>query len=93
MDKFFATIQLLMTCGAVLLLAMMILISMPKSKLREFLMPIVGWSMALFCGAYVISPVDVVPEVFFGPFGLVDDAVAAVAGFASARLAMNSKAH
>ena len=37
-------------------------------------------------GLYIVSPVDLVPEIFFGPFGLVDDAAVAM-WFAGALLA------
>ena len=29
-------------------------------------MPIIGWGFALFCGAYILSPVDIMPEAFAG---------------------------
>ena len=67
------------------------LISLPKSKMREFLMPIIGWCVAIFCGIYCISPVDILPEVLLGPFGLVDDIGAVVAGISAAHAAMNPK--
>ena len=65
--------------GGGLLGLFMILLAMPQSKFRDFLMPIVGWCFALFCGAYILSPVDLVPEMAVGPFGLIDDARASVA--------------
>jgi uncharacterized membrane protein YkvA (DUF1232 family) len=68
-----------------------VLLSLPQSKLREFLMPVVGWCVAIFCGIYCISPIDIVPEALLGPFGLIDDLGALVAGIAAARAAMNAK--
>ena len=56
-------------------------------------MPIVGWAMAIFCGVYVVSPVDVIPEALLGPFGLIEDIGAVVAGISAARMAMNAKAN
>ena len=91
MQSLLGMIQLLLLCGTVLTLAFVVLLSLPKSELRTFLMPIVGWAMAIFCGIYAISPVDVVPEVVLGPFGLIDDIGAVVAGIGAARMAMNAK--
>lgn len=83
-------IKTLIHCGSLLAVAFLVLLAWPQSKLREFLMPIVGWGFALFCGAYVLMPVDAIPEILAGPFGLIDDAGAVVAGIASARAAMNA---
>jgi len=87
MSTFLGTIQLLIGCGSLILLAFMILLAMPNSELKKFLMPIIGWCLAIFCGIYCVSPVDIVPEAFLGPFGLVDDIGAAVLGFSAASMA------
>ena len=84
------TIQTLIYVGGALLLALIVCLSLPNSRLREVAMPIVGWGFAIFCGAYLISPLDVMPETFFGPFGLIDDAGALVLGILSARAALNA---
>lgn len=83
-------IRTLVYVGGGLMLAFLVCISLPQSKLREVLMPVVGFAVAVFCGAYVLSPVDVIPEAIAGPFGLIDDAGALVLGIASARAAMNA---
>ena len=89
MNQFFQILQLLLLlCGTVLGIVFVILLALPQSKLRDVLMPIVGWTMALFCGAYCLSPFDICPEAFLGPFGLVDDVGALVTGIAAARTAM-----
>lgn len=90
MSEVFGVIKLVILCGSVLLLALMILVSMPRSKTRDVLVQVVGWAFAFFCGAYVVSPLDVLPEAFLGPLGLFDDAGAVVAGFMSARAAWNA---
>lgn len=76
-------------CGTVLAVTFAVLLSLPQSKLREFLLPIIAWCAAIFCGIYCISPIDIVPEALLGPFGLVDDIGALVTGIAAARLAMS----
>lgn len=88
MSSFFGTIQLMLFCGTALTVTFGVLLSMPNSKLREFLMPIVGWGVAIFCGIYCISPIDIVPEALLGPFGLIDDIGAVVGGIAAARAAI-----
>lgn len=90
MQDFWSVLQTLMICGTLLGLAFFALLSMPHSKLREFLLPIVGWAAAIFCAVYAISPIDVMPEMFLGPLGLIDDVGAVVAGVTAASIAMNS---
>lgn len=85
------TFKWLMLCGTSIVIAFSVLLAMPKSELRTFLMPIVGWTFAIFAGVYCLSPVDVVPEIVAGPFGLIDDVGMAIAGFAAAKAAMNAK--
>ena len=82
--SFFGMLTALAVCGTILAGAMMILINMPHSPLRDLLVQIVGWLFAVFCAIYVISPIDILPEAFLGPFGLVDDLGAAVVGVSSA---------
>jgi len=41
--------------------------------LRDPRVPVGGKAVALMGVGYVLSPVDLVPEVLFGPIGLVDD--------------------
>ncbi len=83
-------VKLLVIGSFVLALALLVLIALPKSKLREALMPFAYWGFALLCLVYVGSPVDLAPEIVFGPFGLIDDAGAAVAGIAAIRAALRS---
>jgi uncharacterized membrane protein YkvA (DUF1232 family) len=92
MQSLFGTIQTLAMCGTLVTIAFVILLAMPQSQLRAFLLPIAGWSVAIFCGIYAISPVDIVPEALLGPFGLIDDVGAVVAGITAARVAMSAKA-
>jgi uncharacterized membrane protein YkvA (DUF1232 family) len=75
-------------CGTMLFLAFMALLAMPKSKLRAVMMQIVGWAVVALCVAYGLSPIDLIPEAFLGPLGLVDDlgALAVAVGAGSAAL-------
>ena len=87
----FEMIKLMMLCGTVVVIAFVVLLAMPKSELRSVLMPIVGWAMAIFCGFYAISPIDIMPEAVLGPFGLIDDIGAVVVGINAAKMAMRAK--
>jgi uncharacterized membrane protein YkvA (DUF1232 family) len=87
MVQMFNTVVLV---GGGLTALLVILLAMPQSRLRNFLMPIIGWCFALFCGAYILSPVDIIPEALLGPFGLVDDAGALIAGICAASAAIRS---
>lgn len=90
MQSIAGVIQTMLICGTLLGVAFFVLLSMPQSQLRAFLLPIAGWVMAIFCGIYCISPIDIVPEAFLGPFGLVDDLGAVAAGLAAVGVAMTS---
>lgn len=77
-------LRLLVVVGGLLALTFMILLALPQCRLREMLMPFVAWGFVALCGAYAISPVDVLPEILLGPFGLVDDLAAVVLGVGTA---------
>jgi uncharacterized membrane protein YkvA (DUF1232 family) len=87
MESFFSTIRFFFGCGTILVLSLIVLAHLPKSPLRSALVQICGWATAAICGAWVLSPVDPMPEILLGPLGLFDDIVAAVVGFMSARAA------
>jgi uncharacterized membrane protein YkvA (DUF1232 family) len=86
MDSFFSTIRFFFGCGTLLVLALIVLAHLPKSPLRASLVQICGWATALLCGAWFVSPVDPIPDVFF-PFGFIDDVVAVIVGFKAAKAA------
>jgi uncharacterized membrane protein YkvA (DUF1232 family) len=90
MDSLFSTIRFLFGCGTILVLALIALAHLPKSPLRSLLVQICGWAAAVICGAYVINPVDVAPEMILGPFGLVDDIIAVIVAWISARAAIRA---
>ncbi len=91
MSDIFGTIRILILCGSVLFLAFMVLLSLPQSPLRGVVLQLVGWVLAVFCGVYCISPIDIMPEILLGPFGLVDDIGALVLGCYSAKTALDAR--
>lgn len=86
----FETIRLLIICGTVLVIAMMVLLSMPKSMLRAFLLEICGWTVAGLSAVYIISPIDVFPD-FIPVLGQIDDGGALVGGIAAALAALSGR--
>lgn len=77
-------LRLLVIVGGLIVMTFMILLALPQCRLREMLMPFLAWGFVALCGAYAISPVDVLPEILLGPFGLVDDLGAVVLGVGTA---------
>jgi uncharacterized membrane protein YkvA (DUF1232 family) len=90
MTGIFDTLRLLIVCGSWLLIAFLVLLAMPQSRLREVVMPFVGWGVSALSVAYILMPVDVMPEAFFGPAGLIDDAVALAVAIGSGMAASNA---
>jgi uncharacterized membrane protein YkvA (DUF1232 family) len=56
------------------------------------LLPILSWLFAIFSGLYTLSPIDLMPEAFLGPFGLGDDLLAIIAGVQAIRTAHKAAA-
>ena len=91
----FHFLELLVIVGGVIVVTFLILASLPQCKLRDMLMPFISWGFVVLCGLYAISPVDAMPEIVLGPFGLLDDlaAVAAGVGTAVATIRAQRKKH
>jgi uncharacterized membrane protein YkvA (DUF1232 family) len=85
-DGFFSTIRFFFGCGTLLFVSLIVLAHLPKSPLRSSLVQICGWATALLCGAWVVSPIDPIPDVLF-PVGFIDDIMAAIVGFKAAKAA------
>jgi uncharacterized membrane protein YkvA (DUF1232 family) len=88
LTRLFELIKLFMIGGFALAMTFLILLALPKSRLREFLLPFAKLAFVVLCGIYAISPLDLVPEMLFGPIGLLDDAVAVGAGILTAASAV-----
>jgi uncharacterized membrane protein YkvA (DUF1232 family) len=88
----FETIRTLILCGTLLVVAFLVLVSLPQSKLRDLLMPFIGWGVAALSVAYVIMPLDVLPD-FIPVVGWFDDlgAIALAIGSASAAMTAAKK--
>jgi uncharacterized membrane protein YkvA (DUF1232 family) len=80
----FELLKVMVIMGSVIIITGMVLLALPQCRLRDLLMPYVAWSFVVLCGLYAISPIDALPEVALGPFGLVDDLAAMAAGIGTA---------
>ena len=76
MSDLFSTLRLLIQAGVLLFVVFLVLLALPQSRLREIVMPFVGWGVAALSAAYIVLPIDIVPEAVLGPFGLIDDLLA-----------------
>jgi hypothetical protein len=85
--SFLDTAVLMLKIFGATLALLLILLSLPSSKLRDFLLPPMAWSFSLLCGLLIASPVDFVPD-FIPVLGWVDDAGLAIAGITSALAAI-----
>lgn len=85
----FETIRTLILCGTLLAVAFLVLVSLPQSRLRDLLMPFVGWGVAALSVAYVIMPIDVLPDVI-PVVGWFDDLGAIALAIGSAGAAMTA---
>lgn len=77
-------------CGTVLTLALLVLLSLPKSMLRNVLLEIVGWLGAALATLYVVIPIDMLPD-FIPIVGWIDDGGAIIGGIASAITAITAR--
>jgi uncharacterized membrane protein YkvA (DUF1232 family) len=82
--RLYEVIKLFIIGGFLLAGMFLVLLVMPQSRLREIAMLLVKLGFVAFCGVYALSSLDLMPEMFFGSFGLLDDAVAVFAGILAA---------
>lgn len=79
-----------MVCGSIMMIAFMILLSLPQSKLRSVGMEVGKWAMVLAFGILLISPIDFIPDVI-PLLGWGDDIGYIVAGIAAAQSALKER--
>lgn len=84
-----STLDLFILCCTVLGCTFLVLLALPKSQLRCFLLEVMGYAVAWISAAYVVSPLDVIPD-FIPVLGWLDDVgaiVTGIGGFVAARSA------
>lgn len=70
----------------VIIIIFLVLLSLPKSKLRQSIMKIyavISFVIAISSAIYVVSPIDIIPD-FIPVAGQSDDIVAVVSALATA---------
>jgi uncharacterized membrane protein YkvA (DUF1232 family) len=82
MESFMSFLSTILVCMTLLGLTFIIVLSLPQSRMREV---VKKGLMAIACAIYVLSPIDLMPELVLGPFGLIDDGAAFITAIISAR--------
>lgn len=77
-------------CGTLLVLAFLVLVSLPKSMLRCILLEIMGWLAVGLAALYVVCPIDIIPD-FIPVAGWIDDGAAILGGAGAAIMALSSR--
>ena len=84
-SEVFGFLKLAMMGGFVLCMVFMVLVALPRSPFRDFVMQGLLWSIVLISGFLVLSPADFIPLL---PF---DDLIAGGTGLSAAAVAMAQK--
>ena len=77
-------------CGTLLLGLFLVLLSMPKSKLRSVVFELLGWFTTASATVLVVSPIDLMPDVV-PVAGQIDDVLYIVVGIIAAVFAYHQR--
>lgn len=87
MSTLVGLIEFILGCITLLGVAFLVTLALPDSPTKQFATQVIGWGIALACGLWVVSPVDLIPEALLGPIGALDDVGALLLGIGSAMAA------
>jgi uncharacterized membrane protein YkvA (DUF1232 family) len=83
-SDFFSFLKTFAICGTVFFVAMMVMLSLPKSQLRSVGLQCIKYALAAGLFLLIPSPVDCLPDVVPG-VGWLDDIGYVIAGIAAVR--------
>ncbi len=90
MAEIFSLFKLMVGCASVVFIVTIILLALPKSRLRAISLEVMKWVLAFGLFVLVPSPIDLAPDIA-PPFTYLDDLGYAAAGVASIRSAINDR--
>lgn len=82
MESFFSLLSVMFVCATIFGIAFVIVLALPDCRMREVVKKAL---IAVACVVYILSPIDIIPEIVLGPIGLLDDGAALMAAITSAR--------
>lgn len=90
MSDFFNFLSVFATCGTVFFVAMLVLLALPKSKLRSIALELMKYAFAAGLFLLLPSPVDVIPDVL--PLvGWADDLAYLIGGVAAVKSGLKDR--
>lgn len=90
MSSFFDFLKVIVTCGTVFFVVMLLLLALPKSRLRSLGLECLKYVLAAGLILMVPNPIDVLPDVV-GPVGWLDDLAYVGGGIAAFRSALKDR--
>ncbi len=77
MSEFFSLLKLIVLCGTLFIIATVVLLSLPQSRLRAVGIEVVKWGGAAALLALMVSPLDLLPGLPFDDIAYLVGAIAA----------------
>lgn len=90
MDSFFGFLKAIFLGLFGLVALFIILLSIPKSRLRDIVLEFTGWGTAAVSAVSVVSPIDPIPD-FIPVLGQLDDIGMIILGICSLLMAIHMR--